>query len=124
MEIKEPDAEAEQNGNRRMREKNLPRQEFFYRVLIGAGVITTFGVLLILLWQSTEVILLIFAGLLLAIFLNGGAGWISRRATFKKLGIDRSFAGNNRDHRAGFLVVISFSARPILRNVKAFADDD
>jgi predicted PurR-regulated permease PerM len=60
------------------------RREFFHRVLIFVGVVTAVGLFLALLWQSTEVILLIFAGLLLAIFLDGIADWISRYTPLSK----------------------------------------
>lgn len=58
--------------------ERLPRREFFYRVLIFVGVIAAVGLVFILLWQSTQVILLLFAGLLLAIFLNSLADVVSR----------------------------------------------
>ncbi len=60
------------------------RREFFHRVLIFVGVVTAVGLFLALLWQSTEVILLIFAGLLLAIFLDGIADWVSRYTPLSK----------------------------------------
>ena len=62
----------------------LTRREFFCRVLIVAGVITAFGLLLLLFWQSTQVLLLIFAGLLVSVFLNGCAGGISRHTPLTK----------------------------------------
>ena len=62
----------------------LPRREFFERVLILVAVVVAVGLLLALLWQSTEVILLIFAGLLLAIFLDGIADWISNRSPLSR----------------------------------------
>ena len=76
MESNEP--RISQN-RRRIFNGNLSRQEFFYRVLIFVGVITLVGILLVLLWQSTQVILLIFTGLLAAVFLDGCAGWIGKR---------------------------------------------
>lgn len=64
--------------------KRLSRREFFHRVLIFVGVVTAVGFLLTLLWQSTEVILLIFAGLLLAVFLRAIANWISCHTPLSK----------------------------------------
>jgi len=80
MEIKESD--ARQNVSRIFGEERLSRREFFHRVLMVVGVVVAVGLLLALLlallWQSTEVILLIFAGLLLAIFLRAIAERISQ----------------------------------------------
>ncbi len=42
-------------------------------VLVGAGV------LLLLIWQAPEVLLVVFAGVLLALFLRGGGDWLARR---------------------------------------------
>ena len=76
MEIKESD--ARQNVSRISGGDRLSRREFFHRVLMVVGVVVAVGLLLALLWQSTEVILLIFAGLLLAIFLRAIAERISQ----------------------------------------------
>ena len=77
-------SQTEQNNRPLFDGGTLPRREFFYRMLIFAGVITAFGLFLALLWESTEVILLIFAGLLTAIFLDGCAGWIGKRISLSK----------------------------------------
>ena len=82
--MKENKADIEQNGRQIVQKDILPRQEFFYRVLIFAGVITVFGLLLILLWESTQVVLLIFAGLLLAVFLDGSAALVRRYVNVSK----------------------------------------
>jgi predicted PurR-regulated permease PerM len=57
---------------------------FMYRVwyIIGAVVLT--GLLLILFWQGTEVILLVFAGILLAVFLRSVGNWISDKTGISK----------------------------------------
>ncbi|HEX6126978.1 MAG TPA: AI-2E family transporter [Pyrinomonadaceae bacterium] len=62
-----------------------PRREFFERVLVLVAVVAAVGLLLALLWQSTEVILLIFAGLLVAIVLDGLAGLVSKYTSLSKL---------------------------------------
>ena len=54
------------------------RPEFARRVLILVGIVTAVALLLLLLWQATEVILLVFAGLLVALFLRGISDWINR----------------------------------------------
>lgn len=78
------ESRTEQNSRRQFNNGTLSRREFSYRVLIIAGVITSFGVLLALFWQSTEVILLVFAGLLAAVFLDGCAEWIGNRLSLSK----------------------------------------
>ena len=62
----------------------LSRPEFANRVLIAIGLLTAVALLLLVLWQGTQVILLIFAGLLVAVFLCGIAGWVSRRTPLSK----------------------------------------
>lgn len=42
------------------------------------GVITVVGLLLLLLWYGSNVLLLVFAGLLLAVFLRSLSDWVSR----------------------------------------------
>lgn len=44
---------------------------------IGAGVV----LLLLLLWHSVDVLLLAFAGVLLAVFLNSSSDWVSRKTS-------------------------------------------
>ncbi len=76
MDLNEP--EARQIGSRLVNSERLSRAEFYYRALVFVGIVAAVGLLLVLLWQSTQVILLIFAGLLVAVFLRGIAERISR----------------------------------------------
>jgi predicted PurR-regulated permease PerM len=50
------------------------------RVLKAAGIVTAVVVSVVLLWYVVEVLLLIFAGTLLAIFLQGLGRWVGRHA--------------------------------------------
>ncbi|MDQ6785866.1 MAG: AI-2E family transporter [Acidobacteriota bacterium] len=72
------DAKTQPETSRFFNRERLSRPEFAYRVLIAAGILAAVALLLALLWQSTQVILLIFAGLLVAVFLRGIAERISR----------------------------------------------
>ena len=65
--------------------RQLTLQEFFYRVLIFVGVVLAAGLLVVWAWQSTEVILLIFAGLLVAIVLDGLASLVSSYTSLPKV---------------------------------------
>lgn len=60
------------------RRERITRGEFFERLLITVGVITATVILFLLLWQSTGIILLIFAGIILGIFLRGIASFVSK----------------------------------------------
>ncbi|HWQ35164.1 MAG TPA: hypothetical protein VNQ79_20130 [Blastocatellia bacterium] len=51
---------------------------FLYRVLIVAGVTVVTVLALLLAWSGGNVFLLIFAGILLAVFLRGLADWLVR----------------------------------------------
>jgi predicted PurR-regulated permease PerM len=42
------------------------------------SVLVVIGVLLLLVWAAPDVLLVIFAGILLAVFLRGGSGWLAR----------------------------------------------
>lgn len=48
------------------------------RVLTYIGVVTAVLVLLWLIWQTKNALLIIFAGILLGVFLSGVSGWISQ----------------------------------------------
>lgn len=76
MNLNEP--ETRRIGSRLVNSERLSRAEFYYRALVFVGIVAAVGLLLLLLWQSTQVILLIFAGLLVAVFLRGIAERISR----------------------------------------------
>lgn len=51
---------------------------FTCRALITVGIVTAVALLLALLWAGVNVFLLIFAGVLLAILLDGLSGWLSQ----------------------------------------------
>lgn len=51
---------------------------FAQKILIFLGISTLFGLILIVLWQGAEVFLLVFAGLLLAIFLRSLGDFVRR----------------------------------------------
>ncbi|HXG85043.1 MAG TPA: AI-2E family transporter [Pyrinomonadaceae bacterium] len=55
-----------------------PRRTFVQKILIFFSIFSLFGLILIVLWQGAEVFLLIFAGLLLAIFLRSLSDFLSR----------------------------------------------
>ena len=73
------------HGKRLFEGGRLHRRDFLERVLILVAVVAAVGLLLTLLWQSTEVILLIFAGLLVAIVLDGLASWVSDQTSLPKV---------------------------------------
>jgi len=50
---------------------------FTRRVLITVGIVTAVALILLLSWKATNVLLLLFAGVLLAVFLNGISQWIT-----------------------------------------------
>jgi predicted PurR-regulated permease PerM len=50
---------------------------FTRRVLVAVGITTSAALLLLLLWYAVDVLLLAFAGILLAIFLRGLSDWVS-----------------------------------------------
>ena len=54
------------------------RQNFVRRVLIIIGLVVLTGLILMVLWLGLEIFLLVFAGLLLAIFLRTLSGFLSR----------------------------------------------
>jgi predicted PurR-regulated permease PerM len=54
-------------------------QSFLHRMLIGVGVIASIASLLLILWYAVDVLLLAFAGILIAIFLRGLSDWLSER---------------------------------------------
>ncbi len=54
-------------------------REFTRKVLLTVGIVTIVVLMLLLSWRAINVLLLIFAGLLLAVFLNGISQWISDR---------------------------------------------
>ena len=58
----------------------IPRQSssFTRRVLVAVGSATAVVLALLLLWHATDVLLLIFAGLLLAVFLRTSSNWLSK----------------------------------------------
>lgn len=57
---------------------NLAEPGFVRRVLTVVGIVTVVGVLLLLLWQSASVLLLLFAGVLFGVVLQGAATELRR----------------------------------------------
>lgn len=53
---------------------------FAYRVLIGASIVIGLLLLLFLFWHAVQVLLLAFAGILLAILLRSPSDWLAERA--------------------------------------------
>jgi len=54
-----------------------PHRTYLERVLIAVGVVTAIGLVLSVLWYGAQVGLLIFAGLLLAVFLRALSNWLA-----------------------------------------------
>jgi len=52
---------------------------FTRRILIAVGIVTTVVLVILLSWQALNVLLLICAGILFAVFLSGISQWISER---------------------------------------------
>jgi len=52
-------------------------QNFTSRIVLGVGIITLAIFMSLLLWYAADVLLLAFAGILLAIFLRGLSDWVS-----------------------------------------------
>lgn len=59
-------------------DKSKVSSQFIYEVFFVIGVLALVGLLLVVLWQGTEVLLLVFAGLLLAVFLRTISNFVSR----------------------------------------------
>lgn len=66
---------------------SLVSAKFVYHVWFVIGAIVITGTALYALWQGTDVILLVFGGVLLGMFFSGIAGWIS-----DKTGISKSWS--------------------------------
>jgi predicted PurR-regulated permease PerM len=60
-----------------MDQQNFPRKIFTHRVLIATGIIGMTVILLLFFWYFAYVLLLVFAGILLAVFLRSLAEWLS-----------------------------------------------
>ncbi len=58
---------------------NTPRDGFVRRMLIGVGITVAVLLVLLLLWYAIDVLLLVFAGILVAIFLRGLSDKLSER---------------------------------------------
>ncbi len=67
-----------------MPEDQAPPPSFVRRVLVVAGIAVTAFLLLSLVWYAGKVFLLIFAGLLLAVFLDGLATFVSHRTPLSR----------------------------------------
>lgn len=55
----------------------MPGMEYVRRVLIAVGITTGILVLLALLWYTVDILLLVFAAILLAVLLRAPANWVS-----------------------------------------------
>lgn len=76
VEIEEKTASREANSDRQATPR---RRGFAGRVLAAVGITATVALLLLLLWYAVDVLLLAFAGILLAIFLRALSVWLSGR---------------------------------------------
>jgi predicted PurR-regulated permease PerM len=61
------------------RDPRVETSVFAYRVLIAVGILVFIGLLLLLIWQSVHVLLLLFAGVLVAVFVRGLANWLCHK---------------------------------------------
>jgi predicted PurR-regulated permease PerM len=66
-------------GNSEHRYQNEARAEFNRRLFLTMGAGVAVVTLLLLLWHTVEILMLIFAGILLAVLLRGFSDWVSRR---------------------------------------------
>ena len=78
MESKEHKTNDENQPRKVFFDKSKISSEFIYKVFFIIGVLIITGLLLIVLWQGIEVFLLVFAGLLLAVFLRSLSNFISK----------------------------------------------
>jgi predicted PurR-regulated permease PerM len=58
---------------------------FVRKVMIVIGLLTAATLLVILIWQTLDIFMLLFAGILLAVFLTGISGWIRERTPLSHL---------------------------------------
>jgi predicted PurR-regulated permease PerM len=62
-------------------EKTETKEEGLGRkTLLQAGIVAFVALVIVLLWKASEIFLLIFAGILLAVFLHGLSRWTSQKA--------------------------------------------
>lgn len=73
MSSRQPDAQAVSNRN-----------HFVQRVLITISLVTAVVLVLAFAWGAAEVLLVIFAGILLAVFLRGLGNWVSAHTPLSK----------------------------------------
>jgi predicted PurR-regulated permease PerM len=74
----EPALESGQLSPRRWRDT------FFRRAFVVVGITIAIILLLLFVWFSFQVLLLVFAGILMAIFLHGLADWLSERTRLSR----------------------------------------
>jgi predicted PurR-regulated permease PerM len=63
-----------------MSQAPLDLKDFALRVLVTATISAAVAVLLLVAWSAADMLLLVFAGILLAVLLRGTAGLLSRHA--------------------------------------------
>src|SRR5437763_273301 len=61
----------------------LGYQQFVHRVLMTVGIVILFGLLVAFFWQTFDILLLVFAGILFGLILDAAAGWVSRLTHLK-----------------------------------------
>src|SRR4051812_7239971 len=58
--------------------RTMDYEQFVHRVLITVGIVTLFTLLLIFAWQTIDVLLLVYTGMLFGLILDALAGLVSR----------------------------------------------
>lgn len=94
-----------------------PRRDIFFIIRAIAFV----GLITFLLWLAGDVLLLLFAGVLVAIFIDGIAGWI--RVHFKRVGHGGSIAIALLGLMLVFGVVAVYSAPEVAEQVGQLSDE-
>lgn len=87
--MSEADAARAQRQNPDRQQRAEVTTGFARRVLIAALIFAAVIIVLLLLWYAVDVLMLVFAGILLAVFLRGVSDWLSARA---RLGANWSLA--------------------------------
>lgn len=87
--MSEADAARAQRQNPDQQQRDEVTTGFAHRVLIAAFIFAAVIIVLLLLWYAVDVLMLVFAGILLAVFLRGVSDWLSART---RLGANWSLA--------------------------------
>lgn len=69
--------ESQQNNVIHKQRHGMPTQDFIHRVLIIIAIILAISIVGLVLWYGANVLMLVFAGLLLALFLRGISDWVA-----------------------------------------------